>query len=195
MSLSWLRSASTAEAMSGYCSLQARLAPSRPVARCTWPSDAACAASCSKLLNVACQSGAQLARHAPAHERPAHRRRVGLQLRPARRRIRAAARREWWTGAARLSSADLSARRARLCRSAACLARSSLQSEIALARRPRREPADRAPDPRITPHAPAEGIAVIAAHGGIIAAFTESAARSELQGDGETGSVMAAPRA
>ena len=40
-----LRSASTAEAMSGYWSLQASGVPSRAVARCTCPSDAAAAGS------------------------------------------------------------------------------------------------------------------------------------------------------
>ena len=49
-------SASTAEAMSGYCSLQATSAP--PVAaRWTWPSDAAAAAARSKRSNRAGQSG------------------------------------------------------------------------------------------------------------------------------------------
>ena len=43
--------------MSGYCSLQASLVPSSAVARCTWPSEAARAASCSKLLYRPCQSG------------------------------------------------------------------------------------------------------------------------------------------
>src|SRR5437763_1906993 len=56
-SLSWLRSASTADCMSGYCSLQARRRPSRPTARWTWPSEAARAASRSKLAKRFCQSG------------------------------------------------------------------------------------------------------------------------------------------
>ena len=37
------RSTSTAEAMSGYCSLQASRSPARLTARCTWPSEAAAA--------------------------------------------------------------------------------------------------------------------------------------------------------
>ena len=57
INFSCCRSASTADSMSGYCSLQARLLPSRETARCTWPSEAACAASCSKLLNLCSQSG------------------------------------------------------------------------------------------------------------------------------------------
>ncbi len=50
------RSASTADCMSGYCSLQASAAPSSERARCTWPSDAAAAGWCSKLANFSCQS-------------------------------------------------------------------------------------------------------------------------------------------
>ncbi len=43
--------------MSGYCSLQASARPSRPSALCTWPSEAAAAASRSKDLNFFSQSG------------------------------------------------------------------------------------------------------------------------------------------
>ena len=44
----WRTSASTAASIAGYCSLQARRVPSFAIARCTWPSDAAAAASLSK---------------------------------------------------------------------------------------------------------------------------------------------------
>src|SRR5262249_17227733 len=57
ISCSWLRSASTADCMSGYCSLQASSVLSWARARCTWPSEAAAAGWCSKLANFFCQSG------------------------------------------------------------------------------------------------------------------------------------------
>jgi hypothetical protein len=50
------RSASTADAMSGYCNLQASGLPSSEVARCTWPRLAAAAASRSNEPNFDCQS-------------------------------------------------------------------------------------------------------------------------------------------
>ena len=55
--LSWLRSASTADCMSGYCSLPASAAPSCATARCTWPSEAEAADCGSKLWKRAAQSG------------------------------------------------------------------------------------------------------------------------------------------
>ena len=55
--LSWVRSASTADCMSGYCSLAASARPSWPNARCTWPSDAEAAGCGSKLLKRCAQSG------------------------------------------------------------------------------------------------------------------------------------------
>ena len=56
-SLSWRRSASTVLVMSGYCSLQATSVPSGNVARCTWPSEAAAAASTSNSAKRDRQSG------------------------------------------------------------------------------------------------------------------------------------------
>ena len=50
------RSASTADCMSGYCSLQASGLPSSERARCTWPSEAAAAGWCSNSANFSCQS-------------------------------------------------------------------------------------------------------------------------------------------
>jgi hypothetical protein len=49
--------ASTADCMSGYCSLQASNAPSSDCARWTWPSEAAAAGWCSNSLNLLRQSG------------------------------------------------------------------------------------------------------------------------------------------
>ena len=74
------RSASTADCMSAYCSLQASGEPSLAVARCTWPSEAAAAGSRSKAPKRAAQSGAELGHHAPLDEGPAHRRGLALQL-------------------------------------------------------------------------------------------------------------------
>ena len=56
-SSSWRRSASTADCMSGYCSLQASWLPSRRVARCTWPSDAAAAGLMLEARKFPLQSG------------------------------------------------------------------------------------------------------------------------------------------
>ena len=77
---SCLRSASTADCMSGYWSLQARRSPPFAVARWTCPSEAAAAGFRSKLPNRACQSGAQLGLHPPPDEGRAHGRRIGLEL-------------------------------------------------------------------------------------------------------------------
>ena len=97
--------------MSGYCSLQAT---SRAV-RQRRAMHLAERGGGRGLVLEACEAsmpvGAEFARHAPAHEGPAHRRRVGLQLRRARARIPAAARRAWWRGTAPPSSAAPSARR------------------------------------------------------------------------------------
>ena len=98
------RSASTADCMSGYCSLQASARPSCAVARCTWPSEAAAAERSSKEAKRALPVGAELGHHAALDEGRAHRRRLALQLAAAPRRIRAAARRGWSPGAARPSS-------------------------------------------------------------------------------------------
>ena len=49
------RSASTADCMSGYCSLAASGLPSSETARCTCPSEAAAAGLCSNSANFSCQ--------------------------------------------------------------------------------------------------------------------------------------------
>ncbi len=74
------RSASTADCMSGYCSLQASALPSSERARCTWPSEAAAAGLCSNSRELVLPAVPKLGHHAPLDERPAHRRRIALQL-------------------------------------------------------------------------------------------------------------------
>ncbi len=54
---SWLRSASTADCMSGYCSFIASGSPSSDTARCTWPRDAAAAGWRSKDFSFDCHEG------------------------------------------------------------------------------------------------------------------------------------------
>jgi hypothetical protein len=80
---SWLQSASTADCMSAYCSLQAS-ARLRGAAR-----DAPGRARRSRRMvlearELFCQVGAELGLHAALHEGPAHRRRLALQLWQAR---------------------------------------------------------------------------------------------------------------
>ena len=156
-SRSWLRSASTALSMFGYCSLQASLRPSGAVARWTWPSEAAAAASSSNSANRLAPAGPQLGRHAAAHERPAHRRRVGLQLgelggvflgqrlRDRRQQLRDLHQRP-------LEAAE---RRPQLLGMRGAV---DVDAEEARAREPRRQAAHRAGHPGVAPHPSGERV-------------------------------------
>src|SRR4030067_1152772 len=55
--MNWERLASTADGRAGSCSLAASARPSWLLARCTWPSEAEAAASCSNIANLDSQSG------------------------------------------------------------------------------------------------------------------------------------------
>ncbi len=79
-------------------------------ALCTWPSEAAAEASSVEARRTAAPVGPELGRHAPAHERPAHRRCRGSAAGPARPRTRPAARRGWSPASGPPSSAGPSAR-------------------------------------------------------------------------------------
>ena len=98
--LSWVRSASTADCMSGYCSLAASAAPScadRPVHLSKRRGGRRLRLETREAL---CPLRTQLGHHAAAHERRTHRRRLRLQLRQFLRRIRRAVPRGWWPAAA-----------------------------------------------------------------------------------------------
>ena len=86
-------------------------------------------------------------------------RRVGLQLGQLARRIRPAARRGWWTGAAPPSSAAPSGRRALRLRSLACCARSSLACRDSAGPATRAAmPPTGAPDPGVAADPAAEAV-------------------------------------
>ncbi len=80
ISLSCLRSASTADCMSGYCSLQASSAPSCAARAMHLPERGGRRRMMLEARELLLPVGAELGRHAPLDEGPAHRRRLALQL-------------------------------------------------------------------------------------------------------------------
>ena len=97
--LSWVRSASTADCMSGYCSLAAsrrRRAP--PPVHLSERSGGRRRHLEARKALVPLRT--KLRQHASPHESRAHGRRLRLQLRPAPARIRQEVPREWWPAAA-----------------------------------------------------------------------------------------------
>ena len=110
-------------------------------------------------LEAALPVGAELALHAAAHEGPAHRRRVGLQLDQLADiflRQRLGDRREELRHLHQ-RALDAAERRLQIGGMALAIDR---DAEIALAGEARREAAHRAADPRITAHPPGEAVLV-----------------------------------
>ena len=103
---------------------------------------------CRSCANFACQSGPELGRHAPAHEGPAHGRRVGLQLRQLAGIFRRQRVGDGGEQLGRLHQRALQPAQRRL-QLGRMLVAVEAPAEIALARELGRQPADRGADPGV----------------------------------------------
>ena len=109
----------------------------------------------------------QLRRHAPAHEGPAHGRRIGLQLRKLLGILRRQGIGDGGDELGSLHQRPFQAAQRRLELRRVLVAVES-PAEIALAGQLHRQPADRAADPGVAPEPAAEGVGFVVSHSGFL---------------------------